>query len=72
MAMLPIAGSEAEKAALVQKMRALFDRAKAEDAQIHWLSMGMSGDWELCLAHGANMIRLGTAIFGARRLPAQN
>ena len=72
MAMLPIAGSEAEKAALVQKMRALFDRAKAEDAQIRWLSMGMSGDWELCLAHGANMLRLGTAIFGARRLPAQN
>ena len=28
--------------------------------------MGMSGDWELCLAHGSNMIRLGTALFGER------
>ena len=28
--------------------------------------MGMSGDWKLCLRHGANMIRLGTAIFGER------
>ena len=28
--------------------------------------MGMSGDWRLCLAHGSNMIRLGTAIFGSR------
>lgn len=30
------------------------------------LSMGMSGDWPLALRYGATMIRLGTAIFGAR------
>jgi hypothetical protein len=28
--------------------------------------MGMSGDWKLCIECGSNMIRLGTAIFGAR------
>jgi len=30
------------------------------------LSMGMSGDYELAIAHGATIIRLGTALFGAR------
>jgi hypothetical protein len=30
------------------------------------LSMGMSGDWREAIAAGATMIRLGTAIFGAR------
>lgn len=67
MAMLPLAGGEEELSALVKEMRALFDRAKAQDENIRWLSMGMSGDWKLCLRHGANMIRLGTAIFGERR-----
>ena len=67
MAMLPLAGGEEELAALVKEMRALFERAKAQDENIRWLSMGMSGDWKLCLRHGANMIRLGTAIFGERR-----
>ena len=67
MAMLPLAGGEEELSALVKEMRALFERAKAQDENIRWLSMGMSGDWRLCLRHGANMIRLGTAIFGERR-----
>ena len=31
------------------------------------LSMGMSGDFELAIAHGATVVRIGTAIFGARR-----
>jgi pyridoxal phosphate enzyme (YggS family) len=30
------------------------------------LSMGMSGDYELAIAEGANLLRLGTAIFGPR------
>ena len=30
------------------------------------LSLGMSGDWERAIAHGSTMIRIGTAIFGAR------
>lgn len=30
------------------------------------LSMGMSGDWELAVSHGATMIRLGTILFGER------
>ncbi|MDB5073502.1 MAG: alanine racemase domain protein [Candidatus Eremiobacteraeota bacterium] len=30
------------------------------------LSLGMSGDWERAVRHGSTMVRLGTAIFGAR------
>ena len=33
------------------------------------LSMGMSDDWQQALTFGATMIRLGTAIFGARGTP---
>ena len=31
------------------------------------LSMGMSGDFELAIEHGSNMVRIGSAIFGARQ-----
>ena len=31
-----------------------------------YLSMGMSGDFEFAIAEGANLLRLGTAIFGSR------
>ena len=30
------------------------------------LSMGMSGDYELAIKHGSNLVRIGTALFGAR------
>lgn len=69
MAMLPDSSDTALLGGLCDQMRALYERARAEDDGIRYLSMGMSGDWQLCLAHGSNMIRLGTAIFGARNYP---
>ena len=66
MAMLPLSKDEGLLASLADEMRALYDGARAHDENIVHLSMGMSGDWRLCLAHGSNMIRLGTAIFGER------
>ena len=66
MAMLPLSHDEKLLASLCDRMRELFEKAKQNDSDITYLSMGMSGDWELCLARGANMIRLGTAIFGER------
>lgn len=33
---------------------------------LHVLSMGMSGDYAVAIAHGATHVRLGTAVFGAR------
>ncbi len=66
MAMLPAEGEEAYFISLIEQMRALYERAKTVSPDVEYLSMGMSGDWKLCISHGANMIRLGTAIFGER------
>ncbi|HEX4742204.1 MAG TPA: YggS family pyridoxal phosphate-dependent enzyme [Caulobacteraceae bacterium] len=33
------------------------------------LSMGMSGDFEIAIAHGATSVRVGSAVFGARQRP---
>ena len=30
------------------------------------LSIGMSDDWRIAVQHGSTMVRIGTAIFGAR------
>jgi PLP dependent protein len=38
----------------------------AIDAPLDTLSMGMSGDMEAAIAEGATIVRIGTAIFGAR------
>jgi hypothetical protein len=35
------------------------------------LSMGMSADWELAIAEGATIVRIGTAIFGEREKQAK-
>ena len=36
------------------------------DNELMYLSMGMSGDFQDAIAAGANMVRIGSAIFGAR------
>src|SRR3954451_22410480 len=41
--------------------------ALARNFDIDTLSMGMSDDLEVAIAEGATMVRIGTAIFGARR-----
>ena len=46
--------------------------ALAERAARHRLaivSMGMSGDYEIAIRHGATHVRVGSAIFGARAVP---
>ncbi len=66
MAMLPDSDDQALLGGLADEMRALYEEAKRSDPEISFLSMGMSGDYRLCIAHGSNMIRLGSTIFGAR------
>ncbi len=39
---------------------------KYDNVIMRWLSMGMSGDFEAAIEAGANMVRIGSAIFGAR------
>lgn len=41
--------------------------AGAGDHRFNILSMGMSNDFELAIKHGANMLRVGSAIFGPRK-----
>ncbi|GAG07547.1 unnamed protein product, partial [marine sediment metagenome] len=40
--------------------------AQLSDVEMHELSMGMSGDFEVAIEEGATLIRVGTAIFGER------
>ena len=52
------------------RLRELGERLTAtriEGVDMRYLSMGMSADFELAIAEGANLVRLGTAIFGPRR-----
>lgn len=41
-------------------------KSKFPDGQIQYLSMGMTHDFEIAIEEGANIVRVGTAIFGAR------
>ena len=47
-------------------LRALLDRLNAHGLVLDTLSMGMSADLEAAIAEGATLVRVGTAIFGAR------
>ncbi|WP_295540913.1 YggS family pyridoxal phosphate-dependent enzyme [uncultured Thiohalocapsa sp.] len=47
-------------------LRALRDRLATPDLPLTTLSMGMSADLEAAVAEGATMVRIGTAVFGAR------
>lgn len=70
MAMLPLSEDEALLRKLCLSMREIYDTIKKMDNNFCFLSMGMSGDWRLCVDCGSNMIRLGTTLFGPRRYPA--
>lgn len=47
-------------------LRGLLDRLNAQGLALDTLSMGMSHDLETAIAEGATLVRIGTAIFGAR------
>lgn len=62
----------AEVAPCFVRMREVQQRLRDSDRAVGtWdeLSMGMSGDFELAIAHGATCVRVGQAIFGARLDP---
>lgn len=48
------------------RLRTLADQLKADGLAITTLSMGMSHDLEAAITEGATLVRVGTAIFGAR------
>lgn len=47
-------------------LRELWEQLRAEGLALDTLSMGMSADLEAAIAEGATLVRIGTAIFGAR------
>ena len=69
MAIPPICTSGEENRGYFAQMEKLFidnGQKKYDNVSMDFLSMGMSGDYEEAIAFGANMVRVGTAIFGAR------
>ena len=52
------------------ELRQLYDREKARAlpfVDFQWLSMGMSHDYHIAVEEGANIVRVGSSIFGARQ-----
>lgn len=49
-----------------RRLRELFEQLRREGLALDTLSMGMSEDFEVAIAEGATMVRIGSAIFGAR------
>jgi pyridoxal phosphate enzyme (YggS family) len=64
MAIMPLEEPELVRPYFV-KMRDLFSRLQEEGygEQMRFLSMGMSNDYEIAVQEGANMVRIGSAIF---------
>ncbi|MFP2420929.1 YggS family pyridoxal phosphate-dependent enzyme [Pseudescherichia vulneris] len=52
--------------AVAQQMAVAFARLKTHYPSVDTLSLGMSDDMEAAIAAGSTMVRIGTAIFGAR------
>ena len=48
------------------RLRSLFEGLRAQGFDLDTLSMGMSADYEAAIAEGSTLVRIGTAIFGAR------
>lgn len=54
------------------RVRVLYEQLQADGLQLDTLSMGMSGDLAAAVAEGATIVRIGTAIFGARTYPKEH
>jgi pyridoxal phosphate enzyme (YggS family) len=55
-----------EQRAACDAMGSLFEKARNDYPMLDTLSLGMSADLEAAIAAGSTMLRIGTAIFGAR------
>lgn len=69
MAIPPICASPEENRPFFLRMKQLFidnSEKKYDNIRMDFLSMGMSGDYTEAIACGANLIRVGSGIFGPR------
>ena len=61
----PVDGFEAQRVPH-RRLRELLDALRADGLALDTLSMGMSADLEAAIAEGATIVRVGSALFGAR------
>jgi pyridoxal phosphate enzyme (YggS family) len=69
MAIPPICENEQENSKYFCKMRQLFidiEAKKMDNVSMVYLSMGMSGDYMEAIRCGANIVRIGSSLFGER------
>ena len=66
MAIPEATSDEAQQRAAFARLRTLFESLRADGLALDTLSMGMSGDLAAAVAEGATIVRIGSAIFGAR------
>ncbi len=69
MTMGPFTGDPEEARPYFQETRRLFEELKKLSPtrwQMRYLSMGMTNSYKVAIEEGANLVRLGTKIFGAR------
>ncbi|MGX5915549.1 YggS family pyridoxal phosphate-dependent enzyme [Aliidiomarina sp. Khilg15.8] len=57
---------EAQQAQSFQALAEAFQQLQSDYPQVDTLSLGMSSDLELAIAHGSTMVRVGTSLFGKR------
>jgi pyridoxal phosphate enzyme (YggS family) len=70
MTMGPRFGNPEEARPYFEKTRELFEQIKglySPNVVMKYLSMGMTNSYEVALEEGANLVRIGTKIFGDRR-----
>lgn len=69
MTMGPMWGDPEESRPYFRETKLLFDKVKGLDlpgVQMHYLSMGMTNSYQIAIEEGANIVRIGTKIFGER------
>jgi PLP dependent protein len=69
MTMGPFAGDPEDSRPYFQKTRRIFEEIKVmglPGVEMRYLSMGMSNSYKVAIEEGANMVRIGTRIFGER------
>jgi PLP dependent protein len=67
MTMAPFVAAPEETRPYFRKLRELRDSVRQQGFEsLEYLSMGMTNDFEVAVEEGANLVRIGSAIFGAR------
>lgn len=69
MTMAPEVDDPEETRPVFKELRKIFDTTKKQNypqVEMRYLSMGMTQDYEVAIEEGANMVRVGRALFGPR------